>query len=52
MTEPDLAAARAAIDARVARRAERDHVPGIAWGVMREGQLAMSGGFGTPVVVP
>jgi CubicO group peptidase (beta-lactamase class C family) len=50
VTEPDLAAAQAAIDARVARTAEREHVPGIAWGVMLDGRLAMSGGVGTLVV--
>ncbi len=50
MTEPDLADARAAIDARVARAAERAHIPGIAWGAMLDGRLAMSGGVGTLVV--
>jgi CubicO group peptidase (beta-lactamase class C family) len=50
VTEPDLTGARAAIDARVARTAEREHVPGIAWGVMLDGELAMSGGAGTLVV--
>jgi CubicO group peptidase (beta-lactamase class C family) len=50
VTEPDLAGARAAIDARVARTAERERVPGLAWGVMLGGQLAMSGGVGTLTV--
>jgi CubicO group peptidase (beta-lactamase class C family) len=50
VTEPDLAEARAAIDARVGRTAEREHVPAIAWGVMLDGDLAVSGGMGTLVV--
>jgi CubicO group peptidase (beta-lactamase class C family) len=40
-------AASAAVGAHVARAAERAHAPGVAWGVMLEGRLALSGGTGT-----
>lgn len=35
-----------ALDSHFARVADRDHVPGIAYGVMLEGRLAHSGGVG------
>ena len=37
----------AAVDARLARFREEAKVPGVAWGVIRDGELVHSGGVGT-----